>query len=78
MQQQVVMVVHQAIGVRFDPEPVDKIAEQFEKPLALSIGNEYILVPRAAIHHMVPRTLEFDSQRPGHGRIIQNKALNPT
>jgi len=31
MQQQVVMVVHQAIGVRFDPEPVGKIAEQFEK-----------------------------------------------
>jgi len=70
MQQQMVMIVHQAIGVRFDPEPVGKLAEQFEKSLALRVGNEYVLAPRAAIHHVVPRTLKFDSQRPGHGRSI--------
>jgi len=35
MEQQVVVVAHQTIGMRLDAEPLDQISQQFEESLAL-------------------------------------------
>jgi len=44
--------------------------------MAAIVRNIYILMRRTTIHHMVPGTLEFDSQWTSHGGILQDKALD--
>jgi len=67
------VIGHQTVAMGFNLETTGQFAEQFQKSMAVIIGNMHILTRRTTIHHVVPRTLEFDSQGTGHRDINRIK-----
>ena len=66
LQQQVIMVAHQAIGVRLDAEGFLQIAQQRQERAAARRIVEHLPPSQSPVHHMIPGTFVFDPQRSRH------------
>ena len=66
MQQQMVVVAHQAVGVGLHVEALEQLTEQLEEALEVAVVHEDIAAPGTAIHDVIPRSLAFQSQRTRH------------
>ena len=51
---EVVMVIHQAIGVPLGVEPGNRVRKDLNEVPAVVVGPEYSLPASAAIHHVIP------------------------
>ncbi len=54
----------------FHTEAFEDIAEQIEEALTLAVIVEDGAVTGTPVHHVIPRTLVFESQWAGHARKI--------
>jgi hypothetical protein len=60
--QQVVVVVHEAVGVELHSKGVGDLASQRQKKLSVRISLENGATPGPAIHDMIPGTLVHDAE----------------
>jgi hypothetical protein len=66
MEQKMIMVIHQAVGMNFNFIALLRCLEKFEKQFSISISEKNGFTSRTTIHHMVPRTFIFYSQGTRH------------
>ncbi|MGB7877285.1 MAG: hypothetical protein WBL31_00875 [Ilumatobacteraceae bacterium] len=65
--EQVEVVVHQAIRVRPNAEPVEHIGEPLTEFDAIAVVEEHIGMVDSTIHHVVPAVLDVRTKWSGHG-----------
>ncbi len=70
LNQQVVVVVHQAVGMAEPPIAGDDLAEGLEKDLATRVVPEDLLPGVPPGGEMIDRTRIFDSEGPRHERRL--------
>jgi len=63
---QVIVVVHQTVGVAEPVKAVDDLAEGLQEGFAIPIVIEDVFSGVASGRHMVDRTVKFDSERTSH------------
>src|SRR5574341_899526 len=63
---QVIVVVHQTVGVAKPVEAVNDFAQALQEGFAISIVIENVFSGVAPRRHMIDRAVKFDSERAGH------------
>ena len=73
LDQQVKVVVHQAVGVAVPPEALDDRGESVQECFAVFVVAKHFLARIAARGHMIDSARKFDAQRAGHGDSLLAK-----
>jgi hypothetical protein len=70
LQQEMVMVPHQAVPMDYQPKAFVCLGQSFEKRVIIgeSVKDRLSLSP--AIHHVITRLRVFDADRAGHGKTL--------
>jgi len=75
--QEVVVIVHQAIGRTEPMKPLDHRAEDQNEVLSILLAQEDLLAGIAPGANVIYRSRIFDAQGPGHGlAYIREKVIN--
>ena len=77
LEQKVVVVEHQAVGVNRDPEPLDHLFQRLQEPLPVRILPNDRLAFVAACGHVVNRVREFHSNWSCHD-VVEASIEEPT
>ena len=68
--QQMVMIVHQAIGMASPPKAIHDLGESIEKGLAVGLGFNDGLVSITPAGHVIQGMFKLETQGPGHARNV--------
>ena len=71
--QKMIMCIHEAIGVDFQPVSVDNIIDYLKKLHPVTVIQKDGFAARAAIHNVVPCARKFNSERSGHASSLATK-----
>jgi hypothetical protein len=75
LNQQVVMVGHQAIGRHPEIPSLRRFLKNFYECLIVMTGQKDVLSPPATVHDMIPSSRIFYAQRSRHNKLITNCSL---
>ena len=66
LRQEVVVIIHQHIGVNSHAKVLAQFSEQFQKVESVAVIAKDVLAFNAPRRHMIAAANPFDPQRPGH------------
>lgn len=70
-QQQMIMIAHQHITVNPKPRPFAQLPQGLQKQFAVLLPSKNRLPPVPSAHHVIHRSLIFDSYASWHARLSQ-------